>query len=346
MRYLAAALIVACAGNARAEVWLGAEAPFAFATSETQKGLFDPGFLPAAGVYAGGRRAALGLRLRAGFLSDSSTPASAGREDPGTAGLVSTTLAGRVRVADGWLELAAGGGITGRALAPTVELAAGWTFARTSIEVGPCARYVRVVSTSAMDAFGSADLVLVGLDVRFGRSAAPRPIRSMPVERVATPVAPPVEVVQPEPVQPDPVRLVDVDTSCADDGVGCAPEGMEVHEDRIILDERVLFDFDRARVRHAGRALVREVVDMWKAHPGWVRITIEGHTDVRGTDEYNVWLGEERARRVRDLMLRFGAPDAIDVVGVGRARPRDPGHSEAAHSRNRRVEFVIERRLP
>jgi outer membrane protein OmpA-like peptidoglycan-associated protein len=346
MRYLAAALILACAGNARADVWLGAEAPFAFAASDTQRGLFDPGFLPAAGVYAGGHRAALGLRVRAGFLADSNAPASDGREDPGTAGLVSTTLAGRVRVADGWLELAAGGGITGRALAPTVELAAGWTFARTSIEVGPCARYVRVVSTDAMDAFGSADLVLVGLDVRFGRSSSPRPIRTAPVERVAAPVVVPVEVVRPEPIQADPVALVDVDASCMEDSAGCAPEGMEVHEDRIILDERVLFDFERARVRHAGRKLVREVVEMWKAHPGWVRITIEGHTDVRGSDDYNLRLSEERARRVRDVMLHFGAPDAIDVVGVGRARPRDPGHSEAAHSRNRRVEFVIERRLP
>lgn len=114
----------------------------------------------------------------------------------------------------------------------------------------------------------------------------------------------------------------------------------------MLLDERLLFDFNRARVRTAGRTLVHTVVDMWKANPSWLRITIEGHTDVRGSDAYNVKLGEQRASRVRELMLKLGAPASIDVVGVGRARPRESGHDEAAHTRNRRVEFVIERRTP
>lgn len=359
MRALAAAIVLAWAGPAQAQVWFGAEAPFAFATSDTQRDMFEPGFLPAAGVYAGSPRLALGLRVRAGFLSDGSAPASEGRKDPGTAGLVSTTLAARVRVSDAWLETAAGGGLTGRTLAPTFEVALGWTFARSKLEIGPSARYVRVVSTNAMDTFGTADLVLVGLDMTFGasRARAATPVREQPADVVqvasepqvekralaAQPAAPPPVV----PVQVDDDRVADEDASCIHDLVGCTPPaGMEVQEDRIILDERVLFDFDRARVRTAGRKLVHTVVEMWKAHPTWTKVTIEGHTDVRGSDAYNVKLGELRANRVRDLMLELGAPSAIDVVGVGRARPRDTGHDEAAHSRNRRVEFVIERSVP
>lgn len=363
-----AAVVLACAAPAHAQVWFGAEAPLAFAASDTQRDLFEPGFLPAAGIYTGAPRAAVGLRLRAGFLADGSAPASEGRKDPGTAGLFSTTLAGRFRLSDGWFEAAAGGGVTGRTLAPTFELAVGWTFAHTAVELGPSARYVRLVSTNEMDAFGSADLVLVGIDVRFGSSGrssrgetrerdvrvakAPAPAKvEQPARTAAAPAvaaAPPLpDVPPPPPVVSDADVVADLDASCTRDGVGCTPpEGMEVQHDRIILEERVLFDFDRARVRSAGRKLVRTVVDMWKANPTWVRITIEGHTDVRGSDDYNVKLGEARARRVRDLMLKLGAPSSIDVVGVGRARPRDPGRDDAAHTRNRRVEFVIERRMP
>ncbi len=355
MKCVAAAVLV-CAGPAHAQVWFSAEAPLAFAASDTQRDLFEPGFLPAAGIYAGASRAAVGLRLRAGFLADGSAPASEGREDPGTAGLVSTTLAGRVRLSNGWVEAAAGGGVTGSTLAPTFELAVGWTFARTAIELGPSARYVRIVSTNEMDAFGSADLVLVGLDLRFGSSARRDTPREREVRVAAVPavakveprvVAPPPPAVPPPPVEPEGDVLADLDASCTQNGTGCVPpEGMEVQHDRIILEERVLFDFNRARVRTAGRTLVHTVVEMWKANPTWERITIEGHTDVRGSDAYNVKLGELRARRVRDLMMKLGAPSSIEVIGVGRARPRDPGQDEAAHTRNRRVEFVIERRVP
>lgn len=351
-----AAAVLACAGPAHAQVWFSAEAPLAFATSDTQRDLFEPGFLPAAGIYAGAPRAAVGLRLRAGFLADGSAPASEGREDPGTAGLVSTTVAGRVRLSDGWVEAAAGGGVTGRTLAPTFELAVGWTFARTAIELGPSARYVRIVSTNKMDAFGSADLVLVGLDLRFGSSARQDTPRAREVRVATVPAAVKVEQAAPVAAPPPPAVvppapegdvLADLDASCTQNGTGCVPpEGMEVQHDRIILEERVLFDFNRARVHTAGRTLVHTVVEMWKANPTWERITIEGHTDVRGTDAYNVKLGELRARRVRDVMLKLGAPSSIEVIGVGRARPRDPGQNEAAHTRNRRVEFVIERRVP
>jgi outer membrane protein OmpA-like peptidoglycan-associated protein len=356
-RYLAAAAVLACVGPAEAQVWFGAEAPLALATSDTQRELFAPGFLPAAGIYAGHRNAALGLRVRAGFLADAATPAPGDHQDPGAAGLVSSTLAGRLRVGAVWLEAAAGGGVTGHTLAPTFEFAAGWTVLASKLELGPSARYVRVVSTDPMNAFGTAELVLLGVDVKLGRSRArahatdkPRAVRVAAVAGDRSEpgsVAAPAPVTPPVPITADDDRLVDSDTTCLEDLVGCdVPEGMEVHVDRIILDERVLFDLDRARVKSAGRDLVRKVVELWKANPTWVRMTIEGHTDVRGRDTYNLALSELRARRVRAIMLELGAPDAIDIVGFGRSRPRDLGHDEAAHRRNRRVEFVIERRLP
>ena len=69
---------------------------------------------------------------------------------------------------------------------------------------------------------------------------------------------------------------------------------------------------------------------------------IQGHADTRGTDQYNQWLSELRASRVRDVLVRQGfAPDRVETAGFGCTHPRDPGNDEEAHQRNRRVEFVI-----
>jgi hypothetical protein len=71
-------------------------------------------------------------------------------------------------------------------------------------------------------------------------------------------------------------------------------------------------------------------------------MTIEGHADVRGPDRFNDWLSEERAERVRTVLVELGMPaDKIDTKGYGRKRPRDPETTPEAHQQNRRVEFVI-----
>jgi outer membrane protein OmpA-like peptidoglycan-associated protein len=339
----AAALAVAFAAPAHAEVWLGAEAPLAVAISDGQRGVFRPGLLPAGGLYVGRGPFALGLRVRAGFLRDGAPPSS-DREDPSTGGLISTTAAVRLKLGGLWVEGAAGVGLTGTTVAPTVELAVGVSFTNERFELGPSARYVQVRSTDEMDSFGTAELLLVGLDVRFGGKPQRRPLRHVAV-------AAPRVVEAPEPVvtiERDDDRVVDLDASCLHDLTACPlPEGMEVEHDRIILDERVLFDLDRARVRAHGRRMVRTIVELWKMNTGWEKVTIEGHADTRGSDEYNRDLSERRAQRVRDLMVELGSvPTQIEAVGLGKSRPRDPGHDNVAHQKNRRVEFVIERRLP
>ena len=172
----AAALTAVLARPAHADVWLAGEAPLAVAISDGQRGVFRPGLLPAGGVYLGRGALAVGLRMRAGFLRDGAGPSS-DREDPGTGGLISTTVAARLRLGGPWIEATAGGGVTGSQLAPTFELAAGLSFANESFELGPSVRYVQVRSVDEMDAFGSAELLLVGLDVKFGGKPRQRGLR-------------------------------------------------------------------------------------------------------------------------------------------------------------------------
>jgi outer membrane protein OmpA-like peptidoglycan-associated protein len=332
--------LVALAGTpARADGYLVLEAPAAMAVSDPQARLFRAGLMPAIGLYADNGTAALGLRLRGGLLRNGAPP-DGHLADPGYGGLATGGLALRLAAGGLWLEAVVGGGLTGRDLVPAVEAGIGWDVGVGGVAVGPSARYVRVVSRDPMAALGSANLVLVGIDVRFGA----RPPARVAAARIAEPPAAVAELA-PIASDRDPDRLVEREASCADDLDGCeiAPQ-VFVQSDRIVLDDRVLFDLDRARVKSAGRALIAQIVTVWRAHPAWKRLTIEGHADVRGTDDYNLALSQRRAERVRDVFVRLGvAAEQLDAVGYGRSRPRDPGTSEAAHQHNRRVEFVIER---
>jgi len=113
-----------------------------------------------------------------------------------------------------------------------------------------------------------------------------------------------------------------------------------------VLDEHVVFDVGRARIHSRGRDVIAAIARAWRAHPEWERVVIEGHADTRGPDDYNLELSRRRAVQVRRVLLRHGIdPLRIDAVGYGRSRPRDSGTTEAAHRRNRRVEFVIDRKV-
>ena len=334
------ALVSAAATAAHADTWIVAEAPAAIPVSDAQSGVFRPGIMPAFGLYDDRGAIALGARVRAGVLRNGPAPGD-NLNDPGVGGLVTAGVALRGAYRGGWIEAVGGAGVTGRDFVPVVEAGLGWDFSRGTLDLGPSVRYVRVVAHPAMG-FGSADLVLVGLDVRFGKSR-PAPV-PLPV-----PVAVPAPVPDPTlPVDSDRDRLLDVDAGCIADPDGCPfGSGIVVHDDRIVLDDRVLFDTDRAHVKARGREIIQQVVAMWHDHPEWKRITIEGHADTRGSDDYNLELSQRRAERVRDVFVRYGAgASLLSAIGYGRTRPRDPGDSPEAHEHNRRVEFVIERGEP
>ena len=344
MKFVSSALVAAAAlaagpARLRADGWLVAEAPAAVAISEPQSGMFRAGVMPAIGLYTDNGIAALGLRVRAGVLRNGPAPGNH-LDDPGIGGLGTAGIALRIAARGVWLEGVAGGGLTGRDLVPSIEAGIGWDFAVGAVDIGPSARYLRVVSRDPEATLGSASLVLFGIDVRFGKQREPR-ARSVVIAAMPR-VAPPGPA-----VDRDRDRVVEREAGCVRDPDGCelAPQ-IVLHGDRIVLDERVLFDTDRARVKSRGRELIGELVRIWNEHPEWRRMSIEGHADVRGSDDYNLELSLRRAERVRDELVRRGVdPARIDTVGYGRSRPIDPGTSDEAHHHNRRVEFVIDREV-
>jgi peptidoglycan-associated lipoprotein len=113
-------------------------------------------------------------------------------------------------------------------------------------------------------------------------------------------------------------------------------------EDRATLAaDTVHFDYDSSTIRASERPKVQAVADYLKANNGNA-VKIEGHCDERGTDEYNRSLGVRRATAVRAELVSLGIEAGrIDTISFGRDKPADTGHSEAAHSKNRRGEFVV-----
>ena len=108
-----------------------------------------------------------------------------------------------------------------------------------------------------------------------------------------------------------------------------------------LLATRIIyFEFDSSEVRGTGVELVAAHARYLAANPG-TRVRLEGHTDERGSREYNIGLGERRAQAVRRALMLQGALDGqISTVSYGEERPAAPGHDDDAWAKNRRVEIV------
>ncbi|HGX94284.1 MAG TPA: peptidoglycan-associated lipoprotein Pal [Candidatus Tenderia sp.] len=108
----------------------------------------------------------------------------------------------------------------------------------------------------------------------------------------------------------------------------------------LLSTQTIYFDFDRSDIKADARAVIEAHARYLADNPN-VRVTLEGHTDERGTREYNLALGERRAVAVRQMMALLGVSSRqIDVVSYGEEKPAVLGHDESAWSKNRRVVIV------
>lgn len=110
---------------------------------------------------------------------------------------------------------------------------------------------------------------------------------------------------------------------------------------RATLQEEVYFGYDEFDIDEDAEQSLRAKAEILQANPE-VRLRITGHTDERGSGEYNLALGMRRATAVRNFLTAYGLDGArFTVASFGEERPADSGTSEAAYSRNRRAEFSI-----
>ena len=170
------------------------------------------------------------------------------------------------------------------------------------------------------------------------------------VERVV-PEAPPV--VEPPPPPPDPDRdhdgIANDDDHCPDEA-GPATSDPATHgcprvyvtADRVVITQQPRFAVDRAFILPESAPLLMEVAAALEAHPEIVRIEVQGHTDDRGSDAFNLELSQRRASAVRQYLVDHGIePGRVVARGYGLTRPRVPNTNADHRAQNRRVEIHL-----
>lgn len=111
--------------------------------------------------------------------------------------------------------------------------------------------------------------------------------------------------------------------------------------DRLAKMEDALFDYDKSTIRADATTALKDDVsvirDILAAYPNQ-KLVIEGHADERGSDEYNLALGDRRAQSVKDFLISMGIPDAqLTMISYGKERPVCSDQTEACWQKNRRA---------
>ena len=135
-------------------------------------------------------------------------------------------------------------------------------------------------------------------------------------------------------------------------GFGCSKSGDQTDQTTTITPEmqaamdtitnqKIFFEFDRYDIRADSQEVLKVKANALRTYPSII-VQIQGNCDERGTQEYNMALGERRARAAYEFMLRLGvSANQMQMISYGKERPAVSGSGEAVWAQNRRDEFVI-----
>jgi outer membrane protein OmpA-like peptidoglycan-associated protein len=213
--------------------------------------------------------------------------------------------------------------------------------------MGPFVQYLQIFQPDA-GAIRPEDarVVLIGLRVGFdeGFPQPKPPPPPPPKKKKEEPPPPPKQEEAPPP--PDPCPEKPADYQGPTDERGCPKKLVEVVGDTIVLGDKIYFDLSSSEIETRSFPLVKAIAELVLAHPEYVLVHIEGHTDDTGQPEWNPILSQWRADAVKKKLIEYGVPaERLDAKGYGYARPLDPAKTEDARAKNRRVEFHVERRV-
>ena len=145
--------------------------------------------------------------------------------------------------------------------------------------------------------------------------------------------------------------ILDIDDQCPNDpevynGIrdddGCPGGEMTITCEAIEIADRVHFETDSDVIQSRSFAMLETVAEVINENPWIIRVSVEGHTDSRATDAYNLDLSSRRAQSVQDYLMNQGVtPDRLDSEGFGESRPIATNETDEGRAQNRRVEFTI-----
>ena len=161
-------------------------------------------------------------------------------------------------------------------------------------------------------------------------ATAPIPPPPAPTPAATTPAPPP----PPPPAPPTPA-----DRAPSDDEIFAKKSVDDLNNDKVLGD--AFFDLDSAQLREDAKPALQKNVDWMKRWPT-TKVLIEGHCDSRGTSEYNLALGERRAKAVQDYVVSLGVGVArVQIVSKGKEQPFCNDENDACWQQNRRGHFMI-----
>ena len=165
----------------------------------------------------------------------------------------------------------------------------------------------------------------------------------------AAPVAPPPAEPAPPPPPPPPAPAADSDHDgvpddrdrCPDTAPGVMVDAVGCEQKGSVTLEGVTFEFDSATLTAASKPVLDVTADGLKKHPR-VRVELQGHTDSKGADAYNLKLSQRRADSVRDYLGQQGVPEnQLTAKGYGEAQPVADNKTEEGRAKNRRVVMKV-----
>lgn len=137
----------------------------------------------------------------------------------------------------------------------------------------------------------------------------------------------PVEEIAPPPPPPPPLEEIE--------------EEPVIEEEEPIVLEDIFFEYDKFGIKDEYKQILTANAETLLDHAD-VNLLVEGHCDERGTNEYNLSLGEKRAKSILDFYVAYGvSAGRLSLVSYGEERPFDSGHDEKAWSENRRAHMVV-----
>lgn len=120
------------------------------------------------------------------------------------------------------------------------------------------------------------------------------------------------------------------------------PKRVEVTADKIVIKEKIQFDFDKTTIKPESNGLLDEITQVIKDNPRITKISIEGHTDGDGSDKYNIKLSDGRAKSVMEYLTTHGVEAGrLTAKGYGESKPLASNDTPEGKEANRRVEFLI-----
>lgn len=127
-------------------------------------------------------------------------------------------------------------------------------------------------------------------------------------------------------------------------GGGVGEEGVrsaaEEARDKFV-NEDIYFEFDKSDLMPEAQEILRAKAKWLENNPD-ASATIEGHCDERGTNDYNIALGDRRANSAKQFLVDIGISSSrLETISYGEEHPANPGHNEEAWAKNRRAHFVI-----